>query len=257
MTYRSPATAARHPGTPVRRVLVAMSLTVCAVVVSTAWAQQPPSAAPSAAAPMAPQGPRGDGNQGPRGMHGTYGTHGMHGAHGMHDAHGMHGMHGMREGGARGEGGAHAFGPRLLHGSPERIGRMVDRMLDGLGASDAQRVQVKEIAIRAAADVRAQMQAGRGLRQKGAEALLAPQVDPAAVEAVRQQMLQQHDQVSRRVSQAMLDIARVLTPEQRAKAQARLRDLQARMDDRRQRMEQRMQQRWQERAQRPAASAPR
>lgn len=235
------ATAARRPGAPVRQILAAMTLTVCAAVVSTAWAQQPAAPAASTAAHAA---------------HGGSGAQGRNGGHDMQRMHRMHDRGDRAERGHHGGGDAHAFGPRLLMGSPERIGRQVDRMLDGLNASDAQRAQVKEIAVKAAADIRAQMQAGRGLRQKGADALFAPQVDAAAVEAVRQQMLQQHDQVSRRASQAMLDVARVLTPEQRAKVQARMRDAQARMADRRERMQQRMQQRFQERGSHAAPAAP-
>jgi protein CpxP len=44
-----------------------------------------------------------------------------------------------------------------------------------------------------------------------------PTVDARAVETLRQQMLAQHDQASKRMMQAMLDGSRVLTPEQRAK----------------------------------------
>jgi periplasmic protein CpxP/Spy len=139
---------------------------------------------------------------------------------GMH-----HGMHDRMGGGM------------MFGGSPERMSRMIDRMLDGVSASDAQRSQVKQIAIAAAADLKAQAQAGRGLRQRGMQALMAPTVDANAVEQVRQQMLQQHDQMSRRMTQAMLDIARVLTPEQRAKLGERMRDRQARMEDRMQRMQ--------------------
>jgi Spy/CpxP family protein refolding chaperone len=43
----------------------------------------------------------------------------------------------------------------------------------------------------------------------------APTVDANAAEQLRQQMLAQHDQASKRMLQAMLDISRVLTPEQR------------------------------------------
>ena len=44
----------------------------------------------------------------------------------------------------------------------------------------------------------------------------APTVDAAAAESVRQQLMAQHDAASRRTLQAMLDISRVLTSEQRA-----------------------------------------
>jgi Spy/CpxP family protein refolding chaperone len=44
-----------------------------------------------------------------------------------------------------------------------------------------------------------------------------PIVDANAAEALRQQMLVQHDQASKRMMLAMLDVSRVLTPEQRQK----------------------------------------
>jgi protein CpxP len=127
------------------------------------------------------------------------------------------------------------MGGMMFGGSPERMGRMIDHMLDGLNASEAQRSQIKQIAGAAGTDLKAQMQAGRGLRQRAMQAFVAPTVDAAAIEQVRQQMLQQHDQMSRRVTQAMLDIAKVLTPEQRAKVGERMRDRQARMEERMQR----------------------
>lgn len=151
----------------------------------------------------------------PPGMH--------HGGHGMQG--GMHGMHGGMHGG------------RMFGGSPERMNRMIDRMLDGLNATDAQRAQIKQIATAAAADLKAQAQAGRALRERGLQAFTAPTIDANAAEQVRQQMLQHHDQMSRRAHQAMLDAARVLTPEQRARIGERLRDRQARHADRMKRME--------------------
>ena len=185
-------------------VMMGMLLTLLAAIGLSAWAQP---------APPAP---------------------GMDGRPGMqHGMHGMHGMHGdMHRGGMHGGMGR----DMMFRGSPEHIGRTVDFMLDGLHATDAQRSQIKQIAVQAAADVKTQMMAGKGLRQRGMQALTAPSVDAAAVEQVRQQMLQQHDQMSRRVMQAMLDVAKVLTPEQRATIGERMRDRQARMEDRMQRM---------------------
>jgi Spy/CpxP family protein refolding chaperone len=54
--------------------------------------------------------------------------------------------------------------------------------------------------------------------------------------------------MSRRMTQAMLDVARVLTPEQRARLGERMRDRQARMEDRMKRMQEHMR--------RDSASAP-
>jgi len=110
----------------------------------------------------------------------------------------------------------------LLMAPPERIDRMVDRLLDGLDATDAQRTQIRQIAQAAAKDVKAQMEAGKGLREKGRELFTAPTIDEAAVEALRQQQAQAHEAVSRRVTQAMIDAAKVLNPKQRATLAARL-----------------------------------
>lgn len=139
-----------------------------------------------------------------------------------------HMHHGGGMGGAMG-------GGMMFGGSPERMGRMIDHMLDGLNASDAQRSQIKQIVAAAGADLKPQAEAGRALRQRAMQAFTAPTVDAATVEQVRAQLAQQHDQMSRRISQAMLDVARVLTPEQRAKIGERMRERQARMDERRQR----------------------
>ena len=200
------ASAARR----VRWVMIGMAMTLLAALSLSAWSQpaSPPGSGPDTAYPQ-------------RGDHGPW----------------MGGMHGWGE--HRGMGGAHdgMGGGMMLGGSPEHTGRMIDQMLDGLNASDAQRSQIKQIAASAASDMKAQAEAGRALRQRALQAFTAPNVDAAAVEQVRQQMLQQHAQMSRRMTQAMLDVARVLTPEQRARLGERMRDRQARMEDRLKRME--------------------
>jgi Spy/CpxP family protein refolding chaperone len=128
-------------------------------------------------------------------------------------------------------------GMMMFGGSPEHMGRGIDRMLDGLGVSDAQRAQIKQITTAAAADLKAQREAGRALHDKGVEIFAAPTVDAAAAESLRQQLLAQQDQASKRVLQAMLDISKVLTPEQRAKLAERIKQRQAAMQDRMQRMQ--------------------
>ena len=135
-------------------------------------------------------------------------------------------MHGGPMGGSPGFGGPGMFAPRA-----------VDHMLDGLNASDAQRSQIKQIVQAAATDLRAQHDAAQGLREKTMQVFAAPNVDAAAAESLRQQMLQQHDQASRRMLQAMLDVSKVLTPEQRAKLGERMKQRADTMRERRQRME--------------------
>ena len=128
-------------------------------------------------------------------------------------------------------------GPGMFMGSPEHMGRMIDHMLDGLNASDAQRTQIKQIAQAAATDLKSERDAGRALREKSLQIFSAPTVDTAAAESVRQQMLAQHDAASRRMLQAMLDISRVLTPEQRAKIGEQMKQRSEMMRERMQRME--------------------
>lgn len=132
-----------------------------------------------------------------------------------------------------GRGGPDAEGMMMFGDSP----RQLDRMLDGLNASDAQRAQIRQIATAAAADLKGQRDAGRGLREKGMQLFAAPTVDAAAAESLRQQMSAQREQASKRMLQAMLDVANVLTPEQRAKIGERMKERRAVMNDRMQRMQ--------------------
>lgn len=135
--------------------------------------------------------------------------------------------------GMDGAGGASgAPGVMMFGGPPEHVARAVDHLLDGLAATDAQRSQIKQIAQAAAADLKAQHEAGRSLRERGMQIFTVPVIDAAAAESVRQQMLVQHDQASKRTLQAMLDIGNVLTPEQRAKFGERLKQRQVAMQAR-------------------------
>jgi Spy/CpxP family protein refolding chaperone len=94
-------------------------------------------------------------------------------------------------------------------------GRGLDRMLDSVNATAEQRSQIQAIAERTKADMQAQRAAGKATREQMMNLFTQPTVDANAVEAQRAQMMQQHDQASRRITQAMLEVSRVLTPEQR------------------------------------------
>jgi periplasmic protein CpxP/Spy len=128
-------------------------------------------------------------------------------------------------------------GAAMFQGSPERIARVIDHLLEGVSASDAQRSQVKQIAQAAAADMKGQRAATLELRERAMQVFTAPTVDANAAEAVRQQLQVQHDQSSQRVMQAMLEISRVLSPEQRAKLGGRFKQRGAQRQERAQRLE--------------------
>lgn len=111
---------------------------------------------------------------------------------------------------------AHA-GPRG-HG-PAEVGQMdgrgMERMLDAVNATAEQRAQIRQIHETARADMRAQHETQRGLREQMRQLFTQPTVDANAVEALRQQMMAGHDRRSQRMTQAMVEASRVLTPEQR------------------------------------------
>lgn len=102
------------------------------------------------------------------------------------------------------------------------MGRGLDRMLDSVNASDEQRTQIRQIAEAARTEMQGQREAHRALRDRAMAVFSAPTVDAREAEAVRQAMLAQHDAASKRMTQAMLDVSRVLTPAQRTQLAERM-----------------------------------
>jgi Spy/CpxP family protein refolding chaperone len=96
-------------------------------------------------------------------------------------------------------------------------GRMGGAMLDAAGATADQRAKIQSIMKAARDELRAQHEGARALHQQMAQLLSAAQLDPAAIEATRAKIAAQHDAASKRMTQALLDAAAVLTPEQRQK----------------------------------------
>ncbi len=129
---------------------------------------------------------------------------------------------------AGGHGGGHgaSFGGGQGTASP----RHLERMLDSADATPDQRAQIKQIVASAREAGRALRAQGQALRDQSAALFAQPNVDARAAEALRQQMLAQHDQASQRRMQTMLDISRVLSPEQRQKLAERMKQRGAMME---------------------------
>ncbi len=149
-------------------------------------------------------------------------------------------------------GGDHAGHGMKGHGGPGMglpfAGPGFDRLLDDVQATDAQRKQIREITDKARADLRVLHDKAREQHENAMALWTAPKIDPAEAEKQRQQMLAHHDQVSKRMMQAMLDVGQVLTPEQRAKAAVLIKQRHERMKDH-------MQERMKDRAARPDGAA--
>jgi protein CpxP len=123
--------------------------------------------------------------------------------------------------------GGHMGGPGMAGGPP------IEHMLESVDASDAQRAQIKQIMKSAREDLKPQHEALQRLRSEGQTLLAAPTIDAAAIEALRQQSQVQHEAVSKRMSQALVAAANVLTPDQRAKLAERMAKRKARVAEHR------------------------
>jgi periplasmic protein CpxP/Spy len=130
-------------------------------------------------------------------------------------SHGAHGAHGDRGGMA---------GQRWM------------AALDDVDATDAQRQQIRDIFKAAKTELQPLRAQGMALHQQQRKLWAAPNIDAAAMEALRKQQSALREQVGSRMQRAMVDAGRVLSPEQRAK-------LQERAAKRAQRMQERMQER--------------
>ncbi|MBZ8139239.1 hypothetical protein CLD22_04900 [Rubrivivax gelatinosus] len=118
-----------------------------------------------------------------------------------------------------------------LFGNPH----MLQRLLDDVDATTAQRKQIREIVGSAFDDMGTQRADQRRLSAQMAELFAQPSVDAKAVEALRQQMLAQHDKASQRMTQAMLDVSQVLSAEQRKQIAERIAERREALADRRER----------------------
>lgn len=96
------------------------------------------------------------------------------------------------------------------------------RMLDGIDATDAQRQQIAAIRQSARSDLKPIQDSRRQLRQQQAALMAQPTLDARAAETLRQQDMALSDQASRRMLQARLDSAGVLSADQRAQLQTRM-----------------------------------
>jgi len=115
------------------------------------------------------------------------------------------------------------------HGMPDGFDRaagaglhLPERLLDAVGATADQKARIHDIMAAARDDLQARHAEGRALRSQMVKLFSAPVVDNALVEPVRQQLLVLHDAVSRRMTQAMVDAANVLTVPQRQQLGERL-----------------------------------
>lgn len=99
----------------------------------------------------------------------------------------------------------------------KRIEAMVAYSLADIDATPEQRDRIATILKGAVNDLQASRKQHMQARRQSLELLAAPTIDRARLEKLRIEQMQLGDASSRRLLQAMMDAAEVLTPQQRAK----------------------------------------
>lgn len=111
---------------------------------------------------------------------------------------------------------ASAHGPGGGPGEPgEFMQRRMQRVLDSVGATDAQKSQIKAIWEGLRPQQKTLREEHKQLRQQIEAALTAPKIDTAAIEKLRQKTVQLMDKQSALFTQAMVSAAQVLSVDQR------------------------------------------
>jgi Spy/CpxP family protein refolding chaperone len=121
--------------------------------------------------------------------------------------------------------GLSAFARGRHHGgeamSEEHLDRMLKHLYVEIDATDAQKQRLDPIVKQAASDLRPLREKVRDARRRGAELFSAETIDRGAIERARVEQIGTADAASKRFTQALTDVAEVLTPEQRKKLAAR------------------------------------
>ena len=128
---------------------------------------------------------------------------------------------------AQGDGcGWHRCGQAAGPLDPAAIDQHIDRALKHLyveiDATEEQKQKLEPIVKQAAKDLLPLRDKARAARRQAIELLAADRVDRVAIETLRADQLQLAEQASKRFTQALADVAEVLTPAQRKQIAGRM-----------------------------------
>ena len=104
----------------------------------------------------------------------------------------------------------------------QRIERMISRFASAIDASAEQKDKLAAIARSAVKDLAPLREKAQAARKQAIEILAAASVDRAGIERLRAEQIQLADAGSKRLTQALADVAEALTPEQRRKLAERM-----------------------------------
>ena len=97
----------------------------------------------------------------------------------------------------------------------ERLERMLKHLYVELDATEEQKQKIAPIVKQAAREMMPMREAMMGTRKQAISLFTAERIDRAAIEALRADRLKAAETGTRRMTQALMDIAEVLTPAQR------------------------------------------
>ena len=103
----------------------------------------------------------------------------------------------------------------------ERLDRMLKHAYVEIDATEAQKQKIDPIVKQAAKELQPLRAKVREARRQGIQLLSADTIDRGAIERLRVEQITSADAASRRFTQALADVAEVLTPEQRRTLAAR------------------------------------
>jgi len=115
-----------------------------------------------------------------------------------------------------------AAGPLDPAAVDEHLDRMLKHLYVEIDATDEQKQKLEPIVKQAAKDLLPLRDKARAARKQAVELLTADTIDRNAIEALRAEHLQLAEQASKRLTQALSDVAEVLTPAQRKQIAERI-----------------------------------
>jgi protein CpxP len=123
--------------------------------------------------------------------------------------------HGGPGRGSGGPGGWHGMRDESPELRAKRVDLMIEHMLDGIDVSADQKSRINAIVTATMNDMQQFRKQRTDARREAIEILTQPTIDRAKIEAFRVEKLKLAEAASQRVTQGIVDVAEVLTPEQR------------------------------------------
>jgi Spy/CpxP family protein refolding chaperone len=125
-------------------------------------------------------------------------------------------------GGCGWHGCGYAAGPLDAASVDQHLDRALKHLYVEIDATDEQKQRLEPIVKQAVKDLLPVREKAHAARKQAIELLAADRIDRGAIEALRAEQLQLAEQASRRFTQALGDVAEVLTPAQRKQLAERM-----------------------------------